>query len=160
MNAPQRFESFVLCNTAARIGSVDTWNTRIAKVQEGGMAGLTEAILDSWFTPSFAQREPASIDRMRSMLLQAPPGAYIACCQALRDSDQRETVRQISSRILIMTGSHDAVTPPSDAHFLESQIAGARYVELDAAHISNIEAAPDFTAAVQHFLSAKEKSNE
>jgi len=27
---------------------------------------------------------------------------------------------------------------------------------LDAAHISNIEAAPDFTAAVQHFLTAKE----
>ena len=158
VNVPERFESFVLCNTAARIGSVDMWNTRIAKVQEGGMAGLTEAILDRWFTQSFAQREPASIDRMRSMLLQAPPEAYIACCQALRDSDQRETVRRIRSRILIMTGSHDAVTPPSDAHFLESQIAGARYVELDAAHISNIEAAPDFTAAVQHFLSAKEKS--
>ena len=158
VNAPERFESFVLCDTAARIGSVDTWNTRIAKVQEVGMAGLTEAILDRWFTKSFAQREPASIDRMRSMLRAAPPDAYIACCQALRDNDQRETVSRIKSRTLVITGSHDAVTPPSDAHFLESQIAGARYVELDAAHISNIEAAPDFTAAVQHFLSAKEKS--
>ncbi len=156
VNAPERFESFVLCNTAARIGTVDMWNTRIAKVQELGMAGLTEAILDRWFTQSFAQRDPESIATMRRMLLSAAPEAYIACCQALRDIDQRETVSRIKSRTLVITGSHDAVTPPSDAHFLESQITGARYIELDAAHISNIEAAPDFTAAVQHFFTAKE----
>ncbi|MGA8103483.1 MAG: 3-oxoadipate enol-lactonase [Candidatus Acidiferrales bacterium] len=158
VNAPERFDSFVLCNTAARIGTVDTWNTRIAKVREGGMAGLTEAILDRWFTQSFAQRAPESIATMRRMLLAAPPESYIACCQALRDIDQRQTVSRIRSRTLIVSGAHDAVTPPSDAHFLESQIAGARYVELDASHISNIEAAADFTAAVQHFLSAKEKN--
>jgi 3-oxoadipate enol-lactonase len=157
VNAPDQFEDLILCNTAARIGSVDIWNTRIAKAREVGMAGLTEAILERWFTKPFTQREPATIDRMRTMLLAAPTEAYIACCQALRDIDQRETVGRIKCRTLVIAGSHDAVTPPSDAHFLESQIAGAGYVELDAAHISNIEAAPEFTAAVQQFLSAKEK---
>ena len=158
VNAPERFENFVLCNTAARIGSVDMWNSRIAKVQETGMAGLTEAILDRWFTKRYAQDDPESIARMRQMLLAASPEAYVACCEALRDIDQRETVSRMKSRTLIVTGSHDAVTPPSDGHFLESQIAGARYLELDAAHISNIEAAPNFTAALGHFFTAKEKN--
>jgi 3-oxoadipate enol-lactonase len=158
VNAPERFDSFVLCNTAARIRGADMWNTRIAKVREVGMAGLTEAILDRWFTKSFAQRDPESIARMRRMLLAAPPEAYVACCEALRDIDQRGTVSRMKSRTLIVTGAHDAVTPPSDGHFLESQIASARYVELDAAHISNIEAAANFTAAVQNFLTAKENS--
>jgi len=92
------------------------------------------------------------------MLLAASPDAYIACCEALRDIDQRETVSRIKSRALIIAGAHDAVTTPTDAHFLESQISGARYVELDAAHISNIEAAAAFTAAVQHFLTTKEQN--
>src|ERR1700683_2630575 len=30
VNAPDQFEDLILCNTAARIGSVDIWNTRIA----------------------------------------------------------------------------------------------------------------------------------
>jgi len=158
VNAPERFDRFVLSNTAARIGGVDTWNARIAKVQEVGMAGLTEAILDRWFTKSFAQRAPETIARMRTMLLAASPNAYIACCEALRDIDQRETVSRMKSRTLIITGAHDAVTTPADAHFLESKISGARCVELDAAHISNIEAAAAFTAAVQHFLTAKEQN--
>jgi 3-oxoadipate enol-lactonase len=157
VNAPERFDNFILCNTAARIGAPDLWHTRIAKVREAGMAGLTEAILDRWFTKSFHQRAPEGIAAMRRMLLEANPEAYIACCGALRDNDQRETARRIKSRTLIIAGTHDAVTPPSDAHFLESQITGARYVELDAAHISNIEAAGNFTAAVQHFLTSKEK---
>ena len=32
------------------------------------------------------------------------------------------------------------------------KIKGARYVELDAAHISNVEAADRFTAAVLDFI--------
>jgi 3-oxoadipate enol-lactonase len=155
VNSPQRFDNFILSNTAARIGAADMWQTRIANVREVGMAGLTEAILARWFTKTYAQRVPEGMAAMRQMLFAADPEAYIACCEALRDTDQRETVSRMKSRTLIIAGSHDAVTPPSDAHFLESQIAGARYVELDAAHISNIEAAQNFTAAVHQFLTAQ-----
>src|SRR5579871_5175731 len=38
LNAPHRFKEIVLCSTAARIGSQDTWNARIALVREKGMA--------------------------------------------------------------------------------------------------------------------------
>ena len=42
IHAPQRFKSLTLCNTAARIGTTDGWNTRMSTVHEGGMAGHRE----------------------------------------------------------------------------------------------------------------------
>ena len=36
----------------------------------------------------------------------------------------------------------------------EDLARGARYLEFDASHLSNIEAAPQFTSAVRDFLSA------
>jgi 3-oxoadipate enol-lactonase len=44
------------------------------------------------------------------------------------------------------------VTTVADAEFLQSKIAGARLVSLDAAHISNVEAADAFNAALLGFL--------
>ena len=38
INASKRFKSLTLCNTAARIGTIDGWNTRIAAVKESGIA--------------------------------------------------------------------------------------------------------------------------
>jgi hypothetical protein len=35
---------------------------------------------------------------------------------------------------------------------LAKMIRGARYLEFDTAHLSNIEAAPQFTAAMRDFL--------
>ena len=37
---------------------------------------------------------------------------------------------------------------------MHERIGGSQYLELDAAHLSNIERAPAFTAALKAFLSA------
>ena len=90
------------------------------------------------------------------MLLHTPPEGYVATCAALREMDQRETVARISVRTLVIAGAKDAVTTPADAHFLVDRIQGAQYVELNAAHLSNIEDADAFTAALMNFLSQQE----
>ena len=43
-NAPERLKSLVLCNTAARIGTLESWNQRIAAVGQGGVASIAEAV--------------------------------------------------------------------------------------------------------------------
>jgi 3-oxoadipate enol-lactonase len=53
-----------------------------------------------------------------------------------------------------VTGRHDPSTPPADGRWLSDQIPGARLVDLDAAHLSNVEQAGDFTVAVQGFITA------
>jgi 3-oxoadipate enol-lactonase len=55
---------------------------------------------------------------------------------------------------LVISGTHDPATTPEQGRLLASLIRGARYLELDAAHLSNIEAASQFTSAVREFLSA------
>jgi 3-oxoadipate enol-lactonase len=53
---------------------------------------------------------------------------------------------------LVISGTHDPATPPAQGRQLASKIPGAWYLEFDAAHLSNIEAAPQFTAAIRDFL--------
>ena len=55
-----RLDRLVLCNTAAKIGTPDTWNPRIAKVEAEGMASIVfwAAALD-WLDDTLAGRSPA-----------------------------------------------------------------------------------------------------
>jgi len=54
---------------------------------------------------------------------------------------------------LLVAGARDPATPPEHSRLIASKIPGARLVELDAAHLSNIEARDRFTASVLEFLS-------
>jgi 3-oxoadipate enol-lactonase len=150
--APQRIDKLILCNTTARIGTPEAYNTRIDNVQKGGMAAVVDAVLARWYTPSFMAAAPDAIGKTRAMLLATPADGYVACCAAIRDMDQRELLHNITAPTLVIAGAHDLATPPADGRFLAERIQDARYVELPAAHLSNIEAAPAFTAALTEFL--------
>ena len=54
----------------------------------------------------------------------------------------------------MITGRQDAATPPADGQAIASAIAGARLVDLDTAHLSNLEAPEAFSAAVLKFLAS------
>ena len=155
-NAANRFKSLVLSNTAARIGTAETWNTRIKNVHEGGMAAIADAVLSRWFTQDFIKKSPESVEATRQMLWHTPPDGYVATCAALREMDQRETVARVSLPTLVIAGAKDGVTTPADARFLMERIHGARYLELNAAHLSNIEDAGPFTDALVNFLAGQE----
>ncbi len=86
------------------------------------------------------------------MVESTNPEGFIACCEALREADFRESIRAIRTPTLVISGTHDPGTPPADGKFLAKQIAGARYVELDAAHMSNIEQREAFSEELRKFL--------
>jgi 3-oxoadipate enol-lactonase len=151
-HAPHRLGKLALCNTTAKIGSPETYNARIDAVHKGGMASIADAVIARWFTPSFLTASPAAVAQVRAMLTETPPDGYVACCAAIRDMDQRETIGAIGVPTLVIAGTHDIPTPPADARFLADRIKGARYVELPAAHLSNIEVAPAFTSALIDFF--------
>jgi 3-oxoadipate enol-lactonase len=156
INASKRFKSLTLCNTAARIGTIDGWNARIAAVRERGMAPIANGVIARWFTEDFAKRAPAQVEAARQMLLHTSPEGYVATCAALRDEDLREAISRISLPTLVISGAQDAATPAADGRFVAEKIPNAQYLELDAAHLSNIEAAEPFTAALLKFLGQQE----
>lgn len=154
VHAPQRVRKLLLANTAAKIGSAELWNARIDTVRAGGMAAVADVVAERWFTQGFRARDPAAVARIRQMLLDAPPEGYCANCAAIRDMDQREVIARIACPTLVLTGAHDGLTPAADGRFVAATVPGARYVELDASHLSNVEQPQEFSRAVIDFLAA------
>jgi 3-oxoadipate enol-lactonase len=152
VHAPQRVRSLVLANTAARIGSVQSWTERIAFVQEQGMAALAEITMPRWFTEAFRTREPEAVRTFRKMIETCPAAGYIGCCAALRDEDLRDAIKAIRCPVLAVAGATDVATPPEALRFIHEQIAGSRLMTLDAAHLSNVEQHEAFTNAVMEFV--------
>lgn len=152
--APQRLHKLVLCNTGARIASVEMWNARIESVRKGGTKSIAPAAVERFFSPEFRGRSPQVVAATQNVLSEIATEGYIGCCAALRDADLRERIAGIHVPTLVITGSKDNATPPSLGQELRDHISAAQYVELPAAHLSNIEAADEFNAAIGKFLSA------
>jgi len=159
VNAPERLDALVLCNTAAKIGTKATWNTRISSAQQEGMKSVSSVVIERWFTPEFRVASPAIVSRARTMLETSPVEGYVACCGAIRDMDQTNGISRISVPTLVVAGSEDAVTPPQEGRLLVDHIRGSQYVELDAAHLSNVEKSDAFTSALRNFLQGKGQSH-
>lgn len=151
-HAPERIDKLVLCNTGARIGTPEFWEARIAALRQGGTAGIAQGLMERWFTASFRARAPDVVARMREKLARTSTDGYIACCEAIRDHDERAAVAAIRRPTLVIAGTQDVATPPADGRFLAERIPGARYVEFDVAHLSNVEMPEAFTQAVLKFL--------
>ncbi len=152
INASYRLHKLVLCSTAPKIGNADTWNARIEAVRKDGMKAVAPGTMERWFTAGFRNREPQTVERIQKMVESTDPQGFIACCEALREADFRESIKQIRTPTLVISGTHDPGTPPADGKFLAKQIEGAHYVELDAAHLSNIEQHDRFTQEVSDFV--------
>ncbi len=154
LRAPDRLEKLILCNTAPKIGTPETWNARINAVRSGGMVAVVEGVLERWFTSDFRTKSPSAIEGTRQMLLHSPLEGYAGCCVAVRDMDARDSIASIRVPTLIISGTYDPVTPPKDGQYLLGKIGGALYKELPAAHLSNVEAAQAFTMEITRFLKA------
>jgi 3-oxoadipate enol-lactonase len=154
IHAPQRLHKLVLSNTGAKIGTPDGWNTRISSVLARGMKDVSAGIISRWFTSSFTSAHPDVAASTQKMIESSNPQGYTACCVAIRDLDTRQQLPSIMIPTLVIAGDQDLSTPPADGRFIASQIPGARFIELSAAHLSNIEAADRFTLEVEKFLLA------
>jgi 3-oxoadipate enol-lactonase len=152
LNAAARLDTLILCNTAAKIGTPELWNTRIETVRKGGMKSISTAVMERWFSSDFRRNSPDLVAAIKQLFERTSPEGYAANCAAIRDFDARETIAAIPIPTLVISGAHDAATTPADGRFLADQIGGARYVELNAAHLSNIEAPDRFNAELNAFL--------
>lgn len=149
---PDRVLKAALCNTSPHMPPRDGWDTRIQTVLAQGSTALAEGTLQRWFTPQFHQEHPEKVDRIRSLILETSREGYAACCAAIRDMDQRESIKNITAKTLVIGGTADTSTPPEQAELIASTIPEAKLVLLEAAHLSNIERASEFNATLIEFL--------
>ena len=152
IHAPERVTSLVLANTGARIGSIDSWNERMTLVRQKGMTAVAELTIPRWFSPEFQERDPETVHAFRAMIQSCPSEGYLGCCAALRDADLRDRIAEISRPTLVIASTADAATPAEGMAFIRDRVPGARMVTVESRHLSNIECAEEFTAALLDFL--------
>jgi 3-oxoadipate enol-lactonase len=147
-----RLLSLTVSNTAAKIGAPELWSERIDIARSQGMGALVDGVIARWFSPDFAERNPQRFALAKETFLATDPNGYAGVCAALRDGDLRDAVGSIALPTMVIGGANDQATPIEQARWLHDQIEGSRLVELDAAHLSNLDRQPEFTAVLEQFL--------
>lgn len=156
---PGKVQNLMLCDTGAKIGSAEMWNTRIAQVRQGGMGSIANAVLERWLSPDFHDRRPAEFARWRKMLESGSPEGYVASCATVRDTDLLADLARISAPTLVVVGEYDVVTPREFAQQLAEAIPGATLkVIRHAGHVPAIERPEELGTLIRDYL--RDHSNE
>lgn len=148
----ERFHSLTLANTAAVQPLPALWDERIAVARAKGTAALADGTLQRWFTPAFAQAEPAEVQRMRAVLCGTSVEGFAGGAAAVRDLDQLHLLARIQNRVLIVAGAQDQATPPAQSLQLHEGIRGSKLVTLQVAHQSAVERPAEFFDAWAAFI--------
>jgi len=137
---PKRLRALILSDTAAKIGSDEMWNTRIATIEQGGIEVLADPIMERWLSAGFRAGRPGETLVWRNMLVRTAVDGYIGTCAAIRDADFSETTRRIRMPVLGIVGSEDGATPPDLVRGTIETIEGARFTVIDGVgHLPSIE---------------------
>ena len=155
VHAPERINRLVLCSTCPKIGTPEMWNPRIEAIRKSGMNAIATSIIERWLTPEFRVRAPQPTLALLGLLQSTSPAGYTACCEALRDADLREAITTIRTPVQVIMGARDPATPAADGRAMAQRIPNARYAELDASHLCNVESPDRFNAELLGFLTAR-----
>ncbi|MDQ0304968.1 3-oxoadipate enol-lactonase [Ancylobacter polymorphus] len=151
--APERVEALVLADTAARIGTPEMWNARIAAVEAGGLGAIADAVMQRWFSPSFIAERPVELDGWRNLLLRTPVEGYAGTCAAIRDADLSAAVATIARRTLVVAGADDQSTPPALVAATAALLPDGAFVTIPGAgHLPPIEQPAAFTHLLQRYF--------
>lgn len=150
---PDLVRALILCDTAHKIGTAESWNARIAQVEAEGIESIVDAVMERWFTPAFRRPENVAFAGYCNMLTRQPAAGYAATCAALRDADLTEAAARIAVPTICVVGDQDGSTPPELVLSTAKLIPNARYeVIKDAGHIPCVEQPEALTEVIRAFI--------
>lgn len=153
IRAPERLAALVLADTAARIGTAESWAARIEAVEQGGLEPIADAVMQRWFTPDFRKNRPVELAGWRNLLLRTPSEGYVGSCAAVRDADLTDRLSAIAAPTLVVAGDLDLSTPPDLVRATADRISGARFETIaSCGHIPPIEQPAAFAALIVRHL--------
>ncbi|GLQ29125.1 3-oxoadipate enol-lactonase [Sulfitobacter pacificus] len=145
----------VLCNTAHRIGTPESWEERIAALDTTGLEAMADGIIERWFSPTFRRDHPQATAGYRMMLARTPLAGYRAVCAAIRDADLTEATQRLTCPTLCVAGTDDRATPPDLVQALSQLIPTAGFTCYDnVGHLPCIEAPDRLARDIQTHMAA------
>ncbi|GGG67455.1 3-oxoadipate enol-lactonase [Salipiger pallidus] len=146
--------AMVLSNTACKIATREVWDKRIAAVEAGGIAALSEATLERWFSPAF--RATPELSRWRAILEGTSVQGYLGCCHAIAGTDFMTPTSGLRLPVLGIAGGRDGSTPADLVRETVELVPGARFELIrKAGHLPPVETPEAMAALLADFLGAQ-----
>ncbi len=154
LDAPGRIARLALICTSATMDAA-AWRDRVARVRADGMAAIADLAMGRFLSPQFVSLRPEIANGVRRGLLSISAHGYAGCAAAIRDMDLIGRLETLKLPTLVVTGARDTSTPlAGHGEHLLTTIAGARWAELDAAHLAPLEAPRALAETMIEFLAA------
>jgi len=148
---PDLLRGLVLSNTAAKIGTAESWQERLAALKAGGIEPLAEPTLERWFAPAF-RASPAAL-RWRHMLTRTPLAGYMGCAAAIGGTDFYTPVSGLRLPVLGIAGTEDGSTPPDLVRETVELVPGSRFVLIrGAGHLACVDQPVTYAEHLTGFL--------
>ncbi|MDF1728439.1 MAG: 3-oxoadipate enol-lactonase [Sulfitobacter sp.] len=143
--------AMVLSNTAAKIGTPEMWDDRIAAVEKGGIEALADAVMERWFSKDF--RASPELELWRNMLVRMEDAGYAGCSAAISGTDFFTTTASLRLPTLGIAGTEDGSTPPDLVRETVDLIPGSRFHLIrGAGHLPCVEKPREFAEVLTTFL--------
>ncbi len=127
------------------------WQDRIDAVGAGGIAAISDAILERWFSKAFL-KDPA-LPAWRHMLERQPNEGYIGCSAAIQGTDLITPTSGLTLPTLAIAGSEDGASPPDVVRETAELIQGAQFhLMRGAGHLPCVEAPEAYAQTLTGFL--------
>lgn len=141
----------VLSNTAAKIGSVEMWQARIAAVRAEGLEAYAPGAMERMFGRRW--REVAGMPAVRAMLEECDPRGWTGCAAAIAGTDFYTPTAGLTLPTLAIAGAHDGTTPPDLVRETAELILGSRFQLIrGAGHLPMVEKPDEYAALLGEFL--------
>jgi (E)-2-((N-methylformamido)methylene)succinate hydrolase len=126
---------------------------RLKLLQEGGIAAVSAAAEERWFTAAFRAKYPERIARRMAELLANDPASYAAAYTVFATSDLGHRLAEIRHPTLIATGENDVGSNQRMARMMHAEIKNSRLEILPHLRHSVLVEAPDQIAEllITHF---------
>lgn len=153
----------VLADTRAGADSDETRAKRQALIEVArtrGSGAVADAQITGMIGKTTREKRPGMIDEVHRMLESAPVEGIVGALEAMMARpDSTPTLETIDVPTLVVVGSEDVLTPPSEAEILHRGIRNSRLEVIEhAGHVSNYERPAAFNHVVSEFLAGIEYS--
>lgn len=148
---PDLLRVLVLSNTAAKLGTSETWAARIDAIEAQGLNSIADAVMERWFAPAF--RATSEMALWRNMMVRTSVAGYLAPYLALGRADQTTETHALHLPVLVIAGAEDGASPPDVVRATADLIPDAAFhIIPGAGHLPCVEAPTAFAALIAPFL--------
>ncbi len=155
----ERVAGLVLADTRAAADTHEVFERRTDQqdqVARIGTAALIEILLAGLLSDRTRVHRLELVERVRRLMAN-PAAGYIGALEAMKHRpDATAELEAITVPTLVIVGGDDDQSPVATARAMHERIAGSELAVLaGAGHLSNLEAAEDFNAALVGFLARR-----